>query len=505
MLSIDVSTVLPLLSATCQSQHVFVFKHTDQKPFFYAESESSRSGFVDELSAHSFSELSDCLPRQIPSSSDNSTLHKIDDFGTCQMHILYLVAIYSDANTIAEGKSPKMLLGMYIDQSVDVNGLIRNSVKSLANLLQFQIKQGMALRALAQSEGLFKEISSLNKDYIYVKDEQGKVIFANKAIISLFPNSTYHEIVEQELVALFEEHTKQPIADIELIVKSKGEYQREEYITLQDGTLRVMQTVSQRFHINQETMYLLVVSRDITEREIIIKDLKRSNQDLDNFAYVASHDLKAPLNVIKRLVSWVMEDCADILPRDSIDDLELVMSRANRMEQLLKDLLAYSRIGKEYQLASEVNVKAKVVELLSLIDLPMGFVVNCDDSNALVPEVPFGVVLLNLISNAIKHHDSGNAKIQIKVRRNKTSNVITIVDDGPGIDEQNRVRIFDLFETLKPRDEVEGSGMGLSVVKRLVEHYGGHIKVEEHRPRGIKFIVYWPFNNVAQQVLTQLN
>jgi signal transduction histidine kinase len=242
-----------------------------------------------------------------------------------------------------------------------------------------------------------------------------------------------------------------------------------------------------------------------TERDIIIKDLQRSNRDLDNFAYVASHDLKAPLNVIKRLVSWVMEDCASIMPADSLENLELVLSRANRMEQLLHDLLAYSRIGKEYQEATELNVKSKVVELLSLIDLPMGFTVKCDDTLVKVPEVPFGVVLLNLLANAIKHHDSGNAIIEVKVRRNQSANVITVIDNGPGVSPDNRAKIFDLFETLKPRDEIEGSGMGLSIVKRLVEHYGGHIKVDENRPRGTKFIVYWPFNNVARQVLTKLS
>jgi signal transduction histidine kinase len=175
------------------------------------------------------------------------------------------------------------------------------------------------------------------------------------------------------------------------------------------------------------------------------------------------------------------------------------------MEQLLQDLLAYSRIGKDYQEASEINVKSKVIELLSLIDLPMGFTVKCDDIEVKVPEVPFGVVLLNLIANAIKHHDSGNASIEIKVRRNQTANVITVMDDGPGISPDNRAKIFDLFETLQPRDEIEGSGMGLSVVKRLVEHYGGYIKVDENRPRGTKFIVYWPFANMARQVLTKLS
>jgi signal transduction histidine kinase len=193
------------------------------------------------------------------------------------------------------------------------------------------------------------------------------------------------------------------------------------------------------------------------------------------------------------------------MPQDCLENLELVMNRANRMEQLLQDLLSYSRIGRDYLEAKELNVKDKVIELLSLIDLPMGFSMKCDNAKALVPEVPFGVVLLNLIANAIKHHDSGNAKIQIKVRRTQKANIITVIDNGPGIAKENQERIFDLFETLKPRDEVEGSGMGLSVVKRLVEHYGGSIRVEENRPRGTKFIVYWPFENIARKVLTQLH
>jgi len=382
---------------------------------------------------------------------------------------------------------------------------LQNGLISLAHVLEAQIKQTDTVQTLEQREVLFKEISTLNKDYIYVKDASGKVIFANQSIVSLFPTSSYQDVLALELENTFEQDLDESIEEINNYVRLEGEHKRVDTINAPDGTMMVLETVTQRFHANRQTWYLLVVSRDITEREVIIKDLKRSNQDLDNFAYVASHDLKAPLNVIKRLVSWVMEDCADILPADSLDDLSLVMSRANRMEQLLQDLLTYARIGKDYQQPKKLNVKDKVVELLALIDLPMGFAVKCDDAFINVPEVPFGVVLLNLISNAIKHHDSGNAKIQIKVRKNQQSNVITVIDNGPGIAAENKARIFELFETLKPRDEVEGSGMGLSVVKRLVEHYGGHIKVEDHRPRGTKFVVYWPFKNLAEQVLTQLS
>lgn len=489
-----------MLSAICQSDNIFVFKQSDQAPLLLTDSAFVSPSVHDIVSNLNFIGLNEQIKQACQVDDAVIAIHCVDKISTEPEVNLYTCAIHAEAdNTL-----PHLILGMCIAKTDLWNEKIQNAVISLAALLQSQLNQNAKLRSVAHSESLFKEISSLSKDYIYVKDADEKVIFANQAIINLFPDSTYHEVINGKLQAVFEQHTEQTIDDIQHIVKLKGEHQREDYITHKNGNVMIVQTLTQRVHANHDSFYSLVVSRDITEREVIIKDLKRSNSDLDNFAHVASHDLKAPLNVIKRLVSWVIEDSGKILPRESLDDLHLVMSRVNRMEQLLKDLLAYSRIGREYQQASEVNVKKKVVELLSLIDLPMGFVVKCDDSNVLVPEVPFSVVLLNLIANAIKHHDSGNANIQIKVRRNQTANVVTVMDNGPGIALENRARIFDLFETLKPRDEVEGSGMGLSVVKRLVEHYGGHVKVEEHRPRGTKFIVYWPFNNLAEQVLTQL-
>jgi signal transduction histidine kinase len=220
---------------------------------------------------------------------------------------------------------------------------------------------------------------------------------------------------------------------------------------------------------------------------------------------VASHDLRSPLNVIKRLVTWVKEDCDSVLPEESKEDLSIVLSRVERMEKLLVDLLSYSRIGKDYQQASEINLRTFMVELLSLIDLPMGFALKCDDVDVKVPEIAFNVVMLNLVSNAIKHHDSGNAKIEVKAKRSDRGCIITVLDNGPGIEEKNRHRIFKLFETLRSRDEVEGSGIGLSVVKKIVEHYGGSIKVDANQPRGTKFIVNWPFNNIARTVLDNLD
>lgn len=349
------------------------------------------------------------------------------------------------------------------------------------------------------------QMSELNQDYIYVKDSRHKLVYANQAMLSTFPEKLRPKVVGSNDLSFYEADISAQIIEGELRALQQGEYSNTELLTLANGKQKILSTTKKRFVGSDGNIYVMSVARDVTEKEILINDLKRSNADLDNFAYVASHDLKSPLNVIKRLVTWVCEDCADILPADSQENLSLVLNRVNRMEKLLFDLLSYSRIGKDYQESTEINVKQVVVELLSLIDLPMGFVMNCDDVNISVPSVPFNVVMLNLINNAIKHHDSGNAKIEIKAKRNAKGSVITIVDNGPGIEAKNRERIFKLFETLKPRDEVEGSGMGLSVVKKIVEHYGGHIIVDDNKPRGTKFIVNWPTTNIARSVLSGLH
>lgn len=368
-----------------------------------------------------------------------------------------------------------------------------------------EIKLNQSINLLKQKQVSYGQMAELNQDLICVKDESHRIVYANQAMLKHFDTTRADQIIGQSPHQLFDPQTSAQMINADINALENGMHNQTQQIQFSADQQGIFNTTQKRFVGVDGKTYLMSVSRDVTEKEILINDLKRSNEDLDNFAYVASHDLRSPLNVIKRLVTWVKEDCDKILPLDSKENLELVLNRTMRMEKLLVDLLNYSRIGKDYQESSIVNLRDLVVELLSLIDLPMGFVVNCADIDIQVATVPFNVVMLNLLSNAIKHHDSGNAKIEIKAKNGASGSVITIQDNGPGIAPKDRDRIFKLFETLKPRDEVEGSGMGLSVVKKIVEHYGGNIKVESNQPRGTKFIINWPIKNFARAVLDNLN
>ncbi len=228
--------------------------------------------------------------------------------------------------------------------------------------------------------------------------------------------------------------------------------------------------------------------------------LEKSNHDLEQFSYVASHDLKSPLRGIDQLTTWIIEDIDD--KEETQSHLKLMRNRVNRMENLLDDLLTYARIGREDEKIQQVDSKDMLESLYDLMSPPSTFTLDLsgDFPSFETARVPFQVVFRNLINNAIKHHDKVDGKVTITVTQEEQSYIFTVHDDGPGIAVQYHEKIFALFQTLKPRDEVEGSGMGLAIIKRMVSHIGGDIRVESAEGAGACFIVIWPIQVLSHTV-----
>ncbi|MFT4777184.1 MAG: PAS domain S-box-containing protein [Oleispira sp.] len=241
---------------------------------------------------------------------------------------------------------------------------------------------------------------------------------------------------------------------------------------------------------------ILATVIDMTKDVAITNELKRSNKDLNEFAYVASHDLKAPLRGIMQLANWIEEDIADSVGEETKTHLKLLQSRTLRLEKLLDDLLTYSRVGYNHGEVKEIDVKEMIQNFFSLLDPPEGFSLNIVDPlpvfNTLV--IPLEVIFRNLISNAIKHHDKANGTISISAIEYNKYFQFTVSNDGPGIDPKHHDRIFEMFKTLRPRDEVEGSGMGLSIIKRILDLQGEKIIVSSTGERDVSFIFTWPKN-----------
>lgn len=238
---------------------------------------------------------------------------------------------------------------------------------------------------------------------------------------------------------------------------------------------------------------------DIEKEKALTQDLiqqnealEKSNSDLEQFAYVASHDLKSPLNAIQQLANWIEEDCADILPEDSQNHLRLMMGRSSRMIRLLDDLLNYSRVSRYEYKYEAIELKSLVQDQFSLVDNPNNFHCVSPSLFILVPRVPFEIVMRNILSNAIKHHDKEKGMIDIKFSKNDFEQTIIVSDDGPGIPPEMHKKVLEMFQTLKPRDDIEGSGMGLAMAKRIVNHYNGELSIRSDGIRGTSFVINWP-------------
>ncbi|MGI2065741.1 CHASE domain-containing sensor histidine kinase [Shewanella sp. MF08487] len=266
-----------------------------------------------------------------------------------------------------------------------------------------------------------------------------------------------------------------------------------------DGSRLAIEVGLTPIHFSQGISILATIN-NVSERKRIeiqraehTQELERINQELDRFAYIASHDLKSPLRGIEQLTSWLSEDLADNTSEDIHKYLRLIQSRIHRMVLLLDGLLMFSRIGRVDNETVEVNSRQLIEDMFALVAPPKGFelVLQGEFPQFHSMGVLLELVLRNLISNAIKHHDRETGVITVSCESIGEYYWFSVSDDGPGISSSYHDKVFQMFQTLKPRDEVEGSGLGLSLVKKTLESIGGKIQLQSEG-RGCCFRFSWP-------------
>ncbi|MEO0617285.1 MAG: PAS domain-containing protein [Pseudomonadota bacterium] len=237
----------------------------------------------------------------------------------------------------------------------------------------------------------------------------------------------------------------------------------------------------------------LVQSQRALERHAAL--LERSNRDLDDFAYIASHDLRAPMRGIENLAQWIEEDIAQSATPDTMEKLQLLRQRVARMDRMLGDILEYARAGREDAAVQRVDCRSVLEEVIEWVGerFSHDVVITSDLPELLAQPTTVQQIFLNLVSNAAKHHDKPHGRIEVSCEVAGPHYRFSVSDDGPGIPERYRERIFRMFETLKRRDDVEGSGVGLSIVERLVSSLGGRIELHDGLDgTGCEFRVYIP-------------
>ena len=238
----------------------------------------------------------------------------------------------------------------------------------------------------------------------------------------------------------------------------------------------------------------------VARAEGLIAALERSNADLDGFAHVASHDLKAPLRGIAALSEWIEEDLGEHITDAARAHLSMLRRRVRRLEDLIEGILSYSRAGRTGREVSEVDVGALLTEAIELLAPPSSAAITVDPGMPVLrtARVPLQQVFMNLISNALKHAGP-EAAVRVGGREAGAFWEFSVSDNGGGIAPAYHERIWAIFQTLRPRDQVEGTGIGLSVVRKIVASMGGRAWVESAEGEGACFRFTWPREMPAER------
>jgi signal transduction histidine kinase len=224
------------------------------------------------------------------------------------------------------------------------------------------------------------------------------------------------------------------------------------------------------------------------------EQLKKQNEELNQFSYVVSHDLKAPLRAIFKLSEWIEEDLGPAIPAESKKNMQILRGRVFRLESLINGLLEYSKVGRLEVPVERVDVYSMLKETTDLLNPPAHIKIEIKNDMPVLNTKKYLLqqVFINLIGNAIKYNNKEDGKVIISSQEAGDFHQFTVEDNGMGIAPAYHKKVFEMFQTLESRDKVEGTGIGLAIIKKSVEDIGGTIQLESEENQGARFIFTWP-------------
>lgn len=353
-----------------------------------------------------------------------------------------------------------------------------------------------------QEERINQLVEWLNEssEAVQVSDEEGTLVFVNREAsnrLGLQPEelmgkhiSFVEKIFEQR--GMWDAHVDELRSRSKMIME--GVHKRH------DGTSFPVEA-SVKYHESNGEGYVLAFIRDISERmdaerklRSYMRDLERINAELDTFAYVVSHDLKAPLRAINNLSEWIEEDISHLLEGDTRDQFKLLRGRVLRMENLINGILSYSRAGRIKTNKESFVVKVAIDDLCdNFTNSKAEFTFEgAEDLTIFSEKITLEQILVNLISNGIKYNNKPAIKITVGWKELDSSIEFFVRDNGPGIPPEFQQKIFVIFQTLQSRDEIESTGVGLAIVKKIIDEKGCEIRIESAPDEGTTFFFTWP-------------
>ena len=361
-------------------------------------------------------------------------------------------------------------------------------------LLEIFMQAPAAITLLEGPEHVFTVVNPLYQDLIGGRDVRGKNI---RDALPELAGQGFYELLDR----VYE--TGEPFSAREMLVRldRSGSGVTDElyvdfvYQPLSDTSGCVFGIMAHAVDVSSKVHARQLVERKADEMTRLAAELERSNRELDQFAYVASHDLKAPLRGIANLATWIEEDIGDHITGESVEHMRLLKGRVTRMEGLIDGILAYSRAGRARERVETVNVGALLADTVEMLAPPPEMKIGIAPEMPTIQSerTPLQQVFINLIGNAIKYSGRNDATIAVSVQPDgEHCYRFTVEDNGVGIAPQYHEKVWEIFQVLTPRDKVEGTGIGLSVVRKLVETRGGRAWLESEPKQGTAFHFTWP-------------
>ena len=388
---------------------------------------------------------------------------------------------------------------------------LSNSLGSSKNIVIEKIKDSQKILAEKNKElRKLSLVASKTDSAVIISDKNFRITWVNDGFIQL-TGYTLSEIKEKSMAQLLHGHH----TDQSTVEMMNSRLQRNQTFSGEieqyhkDGHSFWSQlSVSPILDKNGEISEIVTLQDDITERKVAenkirdyLKDLEITNKELDEFAYVVSHDLKAPLHAISNLTEWIEEDMKGKFSEETNSNFNIIKSRVARMEDLINGLLEFARANHKKGEKTSVNLNTFMNEVIEFCAIPLNCSIAIPGTLPVLfgDRIKFQQIFSNLIGNAIKYNDKAEINIIISADETDKDWIISVRDNGPGIDERFHEKIFVIFQTLNPRDTVESTGVGLAIVKKIIEEEGGAIWVESAPGKGTDFRFTWPKESKTEE------
>lgn len=407
----------------------------------------------------------------------------------------------------------------------DSNNKPYKKIGTLRDITEEKLNQ----QALQESEEKFRLLADSMPQQIWTSDPQGNLIYFNKTVFN-YSGLTHNDLVKKGWITIIhpddlKKHTKEWLESIrtgkDFLLEHRfrrhdGEYRwqlsRAKAQRDEQGTITMW--VGTSTDIQDQKMFTYNLEKQVEERTKELNKnnlhLERMNKELQSFAYISSHDLQEPLRKIQTFASRIMEKEAKNLSEPGLDKFHRIQNAANRMQNLIQDLLAYSRTDTEERIFEITDLKTMVDEVKTDLKeeiLQKGAIIE-SGKMCEVKIIPFQFrqLIFNLISNSLKFTDEGRTPLikidsQVGTRssfklknlaKDKTYVHVSISDNGIGFEPEFKDKIFEVFQRLHGREKYNGTGIGLAIVKKIVDNHNGFITAIGIPKKGAKFDIYIP-------------